>query len=129
MAAISPFDNLPTCAPRNEHSYLRESLALKSRRNKTNLKKDHSHKVLLSLNLLLWLLRTGQVICEWLAIWSAFIEHGDTADDVLSSLYYVSIPGLMSNFLSTIKVAIADGIMVCTHMNAQCIANAFLLVY
>jgi hypothetical protein len=104
--------HIPTRPPWNELSYLRDSLAL--RRNKIHLKKDRSHKVLLCLNLLLWLLRTGQVICEWIDIWSAFIEHGDTSDDVLSSLYDVSIPGLISNFLSSIKVAVADGIMVRT---------------
>jgi hypothetical protein len=68
------------------------------------------------------------MICEWIFIWFAFIEHGDTSDDVLSSLYYVPGPApFISTFLSSIKVSVADGIMVYTHLNIQAAANLCLL--
>jgi hypothetical protein len=79
--------------------------------------RDSSRNILMSLILLLFFFRTGQVVAEWYYVWLGFIKHGGTSDEVLLSLNQgfaseARGPVTTTNVLTTLKLAIADGIIV-----------------
>jgi hypothetical protein len=81
--------------------------------------KQISHKRLLGLILLMFLLATtNNAVGYWYLDWRAYIQHGDTSDDTLSSLFEedwtptLSAISSLGVFLGVARLGIADSIMV-----------------
>ena len=84
-------------------------------------KKLTSYWVLKGLIVLMFALQTIQNVCNWYIIWLSFIHYGsapekafdalETDGDVLS----LRVVGSMGDMLTTLRLAIADSIMVSTH--------------
>jgi hypothetical protein len=98
-------------------------------------KRDSSHNVVMSLVLLLFFFRTGQVVAEWYYIWLAFIKHGETSDEVVLSLdegfaSEARGPVTTTNILTALKLAIADGIIVGGSLHSSILElRQFILIF
>jgi hypothetical protein len=92
-------------------------------------KKERSYKILMRLNALMFALATIHNICNWYTAWLGFIYYSDAPDraldapdraldaldvDETTSLSLHAI-GSMLDLLTTLRLGIADSIMVSTH--------------
>jgi hypothetical protein len=85
-------------------------------------KKQTSSKVLMGLIVVMFVLQTIHMACEWYTTWLGFIYYSNAPDqaldalevDELTSLSFQVI-GSMEDLLATLRLAIADSIMVSTH--------------
>jgi hypothetical protein len=87
-----------------------------------NEKKHTSYKVLMVLIVLMFVLQTISNVCNWYITWLAFIYYGDAPDQALDALRVdettslsLLVIGSMFDLISTLRLAIADSIMVSPH--------------
>jgi Na+/proline symporter len=86
-------------------------------------KKQTSYKILMGLIVLMFALQTIRNGCKWCIVWLGFIYYGDTPDKALDALEYdgamrmVRIAASSSALLGALSLAIADSIMVSTHLS------------
>jgi hypothetical protein len=85
-------------------------------------KKQTSYKVLMGLIFLMFSLQTIHNVCGWYTVWLGFIYYGDAPDQALDALEVdeltslsLQVVGSMTGLLTTLRLAIADSIMVSTH--------------
>jgi hypothetical protein len=85
-------------------------------------KKQTSYKVLMGLIVLMFVLQTVHNVCEWYTTWLGFIYYSNAPDQALDALAENPLSGLslfvvssMNDLLATLRLAIADGIMVSPH--------------
>jgi hypothetical protein len=85
-------------------------------------KKQTSYKVLMGLIVFMFALQTIDNICDWYIAWLGFIYYGDAPDQALDALevdettsLLLHVIGSMVDLLTTLRLAIADSIMVSTH--------------
>jgi hypothetical protein len=88
----------------------------------TNEKKQTSYKVLMGLIVLMFALDTIVQAFGWYITWVGFIYYDNTPEQALDALenqggLSLLIAGSTSVLLTTLKMAIADGIMVSTHLS------------
>jgi hypothetical protein len=87
----------------------------------TNEKKQTSYKVLMGLIVLMFALQTIDNICNWYIVWLGFIYYDNAPDQALGALQMdetvlsLRVVGSMTDLLITLRLAIADSIMVSTH--------------
>jgi hypothetical protein len=86
-------------------------------------KKQTSYKVLMGLIILMFALQTIHNICDWYQTWLGFIYYSNAPDQALDALeensqasHSIYIITSMENLLTTLRLAIADSIMVSTHL-------------
>ena len=85
-----------------------------------NKKKQTSYKVLMGLIVLMLALQTIHVICNWYITWLGFIYYGNAPDQALDTLelhgtsLLLQVVLSMVDLLTTLRLAIADSIMVST---------------
>jgi hypothetical protein len=85
-----------------------------------NEKKQTSYKVLMGLIVLMFALQTIHNICSWYIIWLSFIYYSDAPDQALDALEVdgtklsLRVVESMFDLLTTMRLAIADSIMVST---------------
>jgi hypothetical protein len=86
-----------------------------------NEKKQTSYKVLMGLIVLMFALQTIHNIGNWYITWLGFIYYSDAPDQALDALKVDGLAKLslhvidsMFNLLTTMRLAIADSIMVST---------------
>jgi hypothetical protein len=83
-----------------------------------NEKKQTSYKVLMGLIGLMFFLQTIHMICDWYIIWLGFIYYSNAPDQALDALKVdgtrlsLRVVGSMEDLLTTLRLAIADSIMV-----------------
>ena len=82
-------------------------------------KKATSYMVLMGLIVLMFALQTIDNVCNWYITWLGFIYYGDAPDQALDALqvdettsFSLHLVGSMIDLLTTLKLAIADSIMV-----------------
>jgi hypothetical protein len=85
-------------------------------------KKQKSYKVLIGLIVLMFALQTIHNVCEWYIAWLGFIYYDNAPDQALDALEVDGLTSLsaqvlesMLDLLTTLRLAIADSIMVSTH--------------
>ena len=86
-------------------------------------KKQTSYKVLMGLIVLMFTIQTVHNACNWYTAWLGFIYYSTTPDQALDALEVdggtgpslVAI-GSMNVLLTTLRLAIADSIVVSTHL-------------
>ena len=85
-------------------------------------KKQTSYKVLMGLILLMFFLQTINIIANWYIAWLGFIYYSDSPDKALDALEVDAFTSLllqaissMFDLLLTLRLAIADSIMVSNH--------------
>jgi hypothetical protein len=87
-----------------------------------NEKKRASYKVLMGLIVLMFGLQTIHNVCQWYIVWLGFIYYGDAPDQALDALegdgarLSLRVVGSMLYLLTTLRLAIADSIMVSTYL-------------
>ena len=88
-----------------------------------NEKKQTSYKILMCLIVLMFVLQTIHNICTWYITWLGFIYYSNAPDQALHALEKNGITSLtlhalvsMNILLTTLRLAIADSIMVSTHL-------------
>jgi hypothetical protein len=85
-------------------------------------KKQKQSKILMGLIVLMFTLQTIHSVCNWYITWLGFIYYGDAPDKALDALEVdepslsLRVVGSMADLLTTLRLAIADSIMVSTHM-------------
>ena len=83
-----------------------------------NEKKQTSYKVLMGLIVLMFALQTIHNICNWYITWLGLIYYSDAGDQALDALEVdgaklsLRIVGSLVDLLTTLRLAIADSIMV-----------------
>jgi hypothetical protein len=83
-------------------------------------KKQTSYKVLMGLIVVMFTLQTIHNIGNWYSTWLSFIYYSDAPDQALDALdldgpkLSVRVFGSMFDLLTTLRLAIADSIMVST---------------
>jgi hypothetical protein len=87
-------------------------------------KKQTSYKVLMALIVLMLILQTIHNICQWYIVWLGFIYYGDMPEQALDALELdgttsvsLRVAGPMLDLLTTLRLAIADSIMVSTTLS------------
>ena len=78
----------------------------------------------MGLIVLMFALQTIHNICDWYIMWLGFIYYGDAPDQALDALQVdegtsliLRLVGSMFDLLAVLRLAIADGIMVSTHLS------------
>jgi hypothetical protein len=85
-----------------------------------NEKKQTSYKVLMGLIVLMFVLQTIHIVCDWYLAWLGFIYYGNASDQALDVLQEdearvsIHVIGSVTQLLTTLRLVIADSIMVCT---------------
>jgi hypothetical protein len=85
-----------------------------------NERKQTSYKVLMGLIVVMFALQTIHNICDWYIIWLGFIYYSDAPDQALDALQVdgarlsLRVVGSMFDLLITLRLGIADSIMVST---------------
>ena len=85
-----------------------------------NKKKETAYKVVMRLILLMFALQTIHNVCNWYITWLGFIYYGDAPDQALDALEVdgarlsLRVVASMFDLLTTLRLAIADSIMVST---------------
>jgi hypothetical protein len=82
-------------------------------------KKQTSYKILMGLIVLMFTLQTIHNVCNWYITWLGFIYYGDAPEkalDVLEVDGAVLVFQSILDLLTTLRLAIADSIMVSTHL-------------
>jgi hypothetical protein len=86
-----------------------------------NEKKQTSYKILMALIVLMFTLQTIEAACNWYIKWLGFIYYDDAPDQALEALEGEAAPNTTVwaveatiNILVTLRLAIADSIMVST---------------
>ena len=83
-------------------------------------KKQTSYKVLMCLIVLMFVLQTIHNICTWYITWLGFIYYSGMHDQALDALevdgakLLLQVIGSMLGLLTTLRLAVADSIMVST---------------
>jgi hypothetical protein len=92
-----------------------------------NKEKQTSSKVLLWLIVLMFALQTIDSICGWYIAWLGFVHYGDNLDQAVSALqvdeeisFSLHVLASMVDLLATLRLAIADSIMVSTSTRLVC---------
>jgi hypothetical protein len=80
-----------------------------------------SSKVLMGLIVLMFVLQTIHIACDWYMMWLGFIYYSEMPDQALNALqvngttsFLLRLLGSMFSLLTTLQLAIADSIMVST---------------
>ena len=82
--------------------------------------KKTSHRVLMGMIVLMFALQTIHNMCNWYITWLSFIYYSDAPDQALETLeedgarLSVRVFDSMEDLLTTLRLAIADSIMVST---------------
>jgi hypothetical protein len=78
----------------------------------------------MGLIMLMFTLQTIHNICDWYIVWLGFIHYEDAPDQALDALELdgaasisLRVAGSMVNLLTTLKLAIADSIMVSARLS------------
>ena len=84
-------------------------------------KKQTSYKVLMGLIVLMFALQTIHIIGNWYIAWLGFVYYSDAPDQAVDSLKINGLAspslqgvGSINTLLTTLRLAIADSIMVST---------------
>jgi hypothetical protein len=83
--------------------------------------KQTAYKILMGLIVLMFALQTTHIVCDWYISWLGFIYYSNTPEKALNALLVdgtvlsLRVVGSMVNLLTTLRLAIADSIMVSTH--------------
>jgi hypothetical protein len=82
-------------------------------------KKQTSHKILMGMIVLMFSLETIDTVCTWYITWLGFVYYGNMPDQALDALELdeatslsLHVVGSMFFLLTTLRLAIADSIMV-----------------
>jgi hypothetical protein len=88
-----------------------------------NAKKQPSHKVLMGLILLMFALQTIHSGCQWYITWLGFIYYSDSPEQALDAFQidplttlWLRVAASLGDLITTLRLAIADSIMVSTHL-------------
>jgi hypothetical protein len=88
-----------------------------------NEKQQTSHKILMGMIVLMLALQTIENVCNWYTAWLGIIYYGDAPDLALDALEVddgtvlsLRVVESLGNLLTTLRLAIADSIMVSTHL-------------
>ena len=86
------------------------------------MNKKTAYKVIMWLILLIFALQTIHNVCNWYITWLGFIYYGNAPDQALDVLEIdgaqlsLRVVASMFDLLTTLRLAIADSIMVSTHL-------------
>jgi hypothetical protein len=85
-------------------------------------KKPTSYKVLMGLIVLMAAIQTIRNACQWYIMWLSFIYYSNSPDQALGALEIdetnlsLFVIGSMIDLLTTLRLAIADSILVSTRL-------------